>query len=100
MRDAFTALDGRLTALQTQIGAVESRLQTQIDSLRAHIDAVEHRFGERLEATETKLLTAFHNWASPNEARQRTHAAALRAIDLEMEALSERVSKLEQKPPQ
>jgi hypothetical protein len=46
------------------------------------------------------LLTAFHSWASPLEARQRTHAAALRAIDLEMEALSERVAKLEGNKPQ
>jgi hypothetical protein len=52
---------------------------------------------EQLRTLETSLLTEFHKWASPSEARQRTHAAALRAIDLEMEALSERVSKLEGK---
>jgi hypothetical protein len=52
---------------------------------------------EQLRTVETSLLTEFHKWASPSEARQRTHAAALRAIDLEMEALSERVSKLEGK---
>ncbi|MDZ4797446.1 MAG: hypothetical protein SGI92_04745 [Bryobacteraceae bacterium] len=39
---------------------------------------------------ETRILTAFHAWASPNEARQRTHTATLRAIDLEMEALANR----------
>jgi hypothetical protein len=50
---------------------------------------------ERLERVETKLLTAFHQWASPMEARLRTHAAALRAMDLEMEALDDRVKKLE-----
>jgi hypothetical protein len=43
---------------------------------------------EQLRTVETSLLTEFHKWASPSEARQRTHAAALRAIDLEMEALS------------
>ncbi|HUE04069.1 MAG TPA: hypothetical protein VMR62_31255 [Bryobacteraceae bacterium] len=42
---------------------------------------------ERLERVETKLLTAFHQWASPIEARLRTHVATLRALDLEMEAL-------------
>jgi hypothetical protein len=52
---------------------------------------------EQLRTVETSLLTEFHKWASPSEARQRTHTAALRAIDLEMEALSERVSKLEGK---
>jgi hypothetical protein len=50
---------------------------------------------EDLEQVETRLLTEFHKWASPMEMRQRTHAAALRAIDLEMEAISDRVEKLE-----
>jgi hypothetical protein len=44
---------------------------------------------EQLRGVETNLLTEFHKWASPVEARQRTHAAALRAVDLEMEALSD-----------
>jgi len=52
---------------------------------------------EQLRTVETSLRTEFHKWASPSEARQRTHAAALRAIDLGMEALSEKVSKLERK---
>jgi hypothetical protein len=52
---------------------------------------------EQLRTVETSLLTEFYKWASPSEARQRTHTAALRAIDLEMEPLSERVAKLEGK---
>ena len=52
---------------------------------------------EQLRGVETTLLTEFHKWASPVEARQRTHAAALRAVDLEMEALSDRVANLEKK---
>ena len=44
------------------------------------------------------MLRAFHGWASPNEARQRTHSAALRTIDLELEAVTDRVTKLEKKP--
>jgi len=51
----------------------------------------------QLHEVETRLLTAFHDWASPNEARQRTHSAALRAVDLEMEAMNDRVIKLEKK---
>ncbi|MGA2147509.1 MAG: hypothetical protein ABSH49_21385 [Bryobacteraceae bacterium] len=53
---------------------------------------------EQLERVETTLLTELHKWASPVEARQRTHAAALRAVDLEMEAVSDRVKKLESRP--
>jgi hypothetical protein len=48
-----------------------------------------------IERVETNLLTEFHKWASPIDARMRTHTAALRAIDLETEALSDRVTKLE-----
>lgn len=48
-----------------------------------------------LEAMETRLLTEFHKWASPLEARQRTHTATLRAA--EMEYLSDRMKKIEEK---
>ncbi len=41
---------------------------------------------EQLRTVETSLLTEFHKWASPSEARQRAHTA-VRATDLEMEAL-------------
>ena len=50
---------------------------------------------EDLERLETNLLTEFHKWATPTEARLRTHTATLRAIDLEMEAMSERIGNLE-----
>ena len=53
---------------------------------------------ERLEKVETTLLTEFHKWASPVELRQRSHAAALRALDAEIESLADRVTKLESKP--
>jgi len=39
---------------------------------------------DEIERVETSLLTEFHKWASPLEARQRTHAAAIRALDQEM----------------
>ncbi len=50
---------------------------------------------EQLEKVETTLLTEFHKWASPQEMRQRTHAAAIRALDPEVESLSDRLNKLE-----
>jgi hypothetical protein len=50
---------------------------------------------EQLERLETRLLTEFHEWASPVEVRQRSHAAALRALDVEMESMSDRIGKLE-----
>ena len=51
--------------------------------------------GQPLERVETSRLTAFHRWASPMEARLCTPAATLPALDLEMEALDDRVKKLE-----
>jgi len=50
---------------------------------------------EKLEGMETRLLTAFHGWASPVVARQQSHTAVLRAVDLEIEDLKKRVEKLE-----
>jgi hypothetical protein len=48
---------------------------------------------ERLDRVETKILTAFHQWASPLEARMRTHSAAIRAMDLEIEQIDDRLKK-------
>ena len=46
---------------------------------------------EQLEKVETTLLTEFHKWASPVELRQRSHAAALRALDAEVESPLDRL---------
>jgi hypothetical protein len=50
---------------------------------------------EQLEKVETTLLTEFHKWASPVEMRQRSHAAAIRALDAEVESPSDRLKNLE-----
>lgn len=72
--------------------------------LRQYLIEMEERIvsyvNERSEQVETKLLTEFHKWASPAEARNRTISAALRAIDLEMESIDDRVKKLEGRHPQ
>lgn len=49
----------------------------------------------RIEKTETAFLTEFHKWASPVEMRQRTRAAVQRVTEVETEALTGRVKKLE-----
>jgi hypothetical protein len=67
------------------------------EELRRHLDAMKAELKSDIERVETALLTEFHKWASPAEMRARTHAAALRAIDLEMESITERVDKLEGK---
>jgi hypothetical protein len=49
----------------------------------------------QLEKVETTLLTEFHKWASPVEMRQKSPAAALRALDAEVESMSDRLKNLE-----
>jgi hypothetical protein len=45
------------------------------------------RFRAQVEGIETSLLTEFHKSASPVEARQRSHSAVLRALEVKMESL-------------
>jgi hypothetical protein len=44
-----------------------------------------------LERLETKLFAAFQKWAAPMDARQRSHSAVLRAIEIEQEATTDRL---------
>ena len=53
------------------------------------------RLEERIEHVETTLLTEFYKWASPVEMRQRSHAAAIKALDVEVESISDRLKNLE-----
>jgi hypothetical protein len=50
---------------------------------------------EQLHDMETKLLTAFHRWASPVDLRVRSHSAAIAAAEMDIENLGDRVKKLE-----
>ena len=43
----------------------------------------------------THVLTAFHQWASPIDNRMRSHAAAIRALDIELEGMKDRLDKLD-----
>ncbi len=60
--------------LQQALAQLEGRLT-------ARIDAAENRMEERIETTETKLLSAFHNWAQTFEVRARGTSAAVREFD-------------------
>lgn len=76
---------------------MDQELKQYLDAKFAEQDA---KFASKmdLERVETALLTEFHKWASPAELRVRSHTSMLGAIDLEMEALRERVQKLENRP--
>lgn len=66
-----------------------------VEQLRVTSEELRHEFKVDLERIETTLLTEFHKWASPMDMRQRTHTAAIRALDAEMEYLQDKVKKLE-----
>ena len=82
MNGQFAEMDSKLTEMHSKFTEMHSKFATKHD----------------LERVETALLTEFHKWASPADMRARTHAAALRAIDLEMESLTDRVQKLADRP--
>ncbi len=74
---------------------IKGLLEAQALAFAQRLKETETVFADRLEATETRLLTEFHKWASPIDMRLRSHSATLRALDLEQEALADRVTKLE-----
>jgi hypothetical protein len=51
----------------------------------------------QLERLETKLLTEFQKWASPNAARQRRFSSELHEFELQLENHEDRLQKLEGK---
>jgi uncharacterized protein YdcH (DUF465 family) len=95
--------------LRKYLIAMEERMFKHIDARFEHVDArfehVDARFEHvdaRIEHVETTLLTEFHKWASPVESKLRTHRSWFYEVDAEVEALKERIRKLEggAKPPQ
>ena len=91
-------LGKRTDEIEQRMDEIEQRMKDHTTAVETNLKVEMKAIGERIE---TALLTEFHKWASPAEARTRTISAALRAIDLEMEALMDRVQKLEgQKPSQ
>jgi molybdopterin-biosynthesis enzyme MoeA-like protein len=82
----------RFAKLETTLA---DRFERTESTFAERLERVEATFADRLERVETTLLTEFHKWASPVELRQRSHAAAMRAFDAELQALSDRVKNLE-----
>ena len=63
---AISGVESKVSAMDLRISRVHSELNHKIDHL--HV-TLREEFLERLEAMETRLLTAFHDWASPREQR-------------------------------
>jgi len=74
--------------------SVVEPIRTDLCGVKADLLDLETKLCTEMRDMKTNLLTEFHKWAAPTEARLRTRSAMLRAIDLEMEAMSDRIGKL------
>ncbi len=63
--------------------------------IAAQISASEERIGARVEKFEATLIAEFRKWKLPENNDPRIDSAALRTMDLELEALQCGVDKLE-----
>ena len=84
--------------VRTEVEGSEERMRAHVRTVvRAEVEQSSAKLREYVYDVETTLLTEFHKWASPTEARMRSHSAALQALDAELEALKDRVKRLEEK---
>jgi hypothetical protein len=67
----------------------------RMDKMDARLDAMD----AKIEKVENTLLTEFHKWASPMDARLRTHRSWFTEVDAELQALKDRIAKLEGQQP-
>ena len=63
------------------------------DGTKQALEAMETRILERLEQTETRLLSAFHGWSTTMELRLKS----LPATEQRLSVLEDRLSALERK---
>ncbi len=88
LEDHMVSMEGRLSARMDQLDARMDQLDARIDEVKAYVD-------QRCERVETSLLTEFQKWASPVEMRLRSHTVVLRTLDMDLEALADRVKRIE-----
>src|SRR5579872_1950730 len=91
------------TELHTDMDQLRTEWRGDMNQLRTELSGDLNQFRLELrtelradiERVETNLLTAFHKWASPTEARMRGVMSTLNALDLELNDLKDRVKKIE-----
>ena len=90
------AIEAKMATIGERLQPIEAKMATIGERLQA-IEAKMATLATRAELTdmETKLLTAFHQWASPAESRMRSNRVALREFDIVLESIEARLRKLE-----
>jgi hypothetical protein len=88
--------------VHARIDRVETRTASIWERVEGRIDASEERLKDAIklavEASETKLLTAFHKWGRTSDTRTRQALDNVAAFNERLMALEDRVTSLEQKP--
>ena len=79
--------------LQESETRIYGNIGERFQALEARLSTLATR--EELTNMETKLLTAFRQWASPAESRMRSNRVALREFDIVLESIEARLRKLE-----
>jgi hypothetical protein len=64
---------------------------------RKDLRDMEERISERIEASETRLLSAFHGWPLAMEIRVRGNTTMVTGFDERLSLVEERISELERK---
>ena len=89
-------IDERITErFEAQDRRIQERFEAQDRRIDERFEAQNRRFSDQLEAMETKLLTAFHNWAQTYEVRARGTMIAVQHFDVRLGMIEERVATLE-----
>lgn len=58
------------------------RMQDQMqDQIRVKLDQMQDQLIEKMRDTQTEVLRAFHNWASPTEIKMRSHEERLTLME-------------------
>ncbi len=73
----------------------EPATKQDIAQLDARISQLDSSIAGRLESLETKLLTAFHDWARTYEVRVRGMSSLVVGFDERLSLVEERVARLE-----
>ena len=76
---------------------IASQICAREECVGAPLISYEQRIAARLEKFQATLIAEFRKWKLPENDHPRIDSAALRAMDLELEALLGRVEKLEGK---
>ncbi len=78
---------------------MDDELKRHLLAMDERLVAMEARLEQRIENTETKLLTAFHGWARSMEIRVRTTSSNVANLDERLALAEERISELERRSP-